>query len=290
MTRLVGEELLALDESEVAPDDVVFHKFYQFKATKKSQKKTKEKKRGEDEDDDITGIEDGGGAFMDGDDSEDDEVDLLLEKHEGTAMGLSGVDGEDDVEEDADSEGEFDYDKLSDAFDMEEDEENDDEDDKDDDLDDDLDGLEFDMDDDIKPKRKGKIVESMGSDSDEDNGSESDFDLGEPPESESEDDSVGSIEVGDLPSDEDTKSVRKETVKEKKTKKKQISKGEDSIKKTKRKKGQIEVAPSEKKGKSKSPFADISEYAELIEETEEGRPLKGKEVKGRRKKFKSSRD
>lgn len=276
---------MALDESEVAPDDVVFHKFYQFKATKKSQKKKKEKKRGEDEDDDITGLDDGGGAFMDGDDSEDDEVDLLLEKHEGIAMGLSGVDGEDDAE-DADSEGEFDYDKLSDAFDMEEDEEKDDEDDEDDDLDD---GLEFDMDDDIKPKRKGKIVESMGRDSDEENGSESDFDLGEPPESESEDDSVGSIEVGDLPSDEDTKSVRKETVKDKKTKKKQITNGEDSIKKTKRKKEQIEVAPSGKKGKSKSPFADISEYADLIEETEEGRPLKG-EVKGRGKKFKSSRD
>lgn len=277
---------MALDESEVAPDDVVFHKFYQFKATKKSQKKKKEKK-GEDEDDDITGMDDGGGAFMDGDDSSDDEVDLLLEKHEGVAMGLSGVDGEDDVEEDADSEGEFDYDKLSNAFDMEEDEENDNEDDEDDDLDD---GLEFDMDDDINPKRKGKIVESMGGDLDEENGSESDFDLGEPPESESEDDSVGSIEVGDLPSDEDTKSVRKDTVEVKKTKKKQSTNGEDSIKKTKRKKEQIEVVPSGKKGKSKSPFADISEYADLIEETKEGRPMKGKEVKGRGKKFKPSRD
>lgn len=273
---------MALDESEVAPDDVVFHKFYQTKAMKKTQKKTKEKKRGEDDDDYITGLDDGGGAFMDGDDSDDDEVDLLLEKDEGLAMGLSGVDGEDDVEDEADSEGEFDYDKLSKAFDMEEDDVNDDE---DDDLNDMDDGLEFDMDDDIKPKRKGKIVESIDSDSDEENSSESDFDLGEPPESESEDDSVGSIEVGDLPSDEDANSVGKE----KKTKLKQIS-NEDSIKKTKRKKEQIEVALIGTKEKSKSPFADISEYADLIEETAEGRPTKGKQVKGRGKNLKSSRD
>lgn len=56
MTCLVREELLTLDESEVAHNDVVFHKFYQTKATKKTFKKTKEKKKWG-EDDDITWLD-----------------------------------------------------------------------------------------------------------------------------------------------------------------------------------------------------------------------------------------
>lgn len=46
---------MTLDESEVARNDVVFHKFYQTKATKKTHKKTKEKKWSED--DDITWLD-----------------------------------------------------------------------------------------------------------------------------------------------------------------------------------------------------------------------------------------
>ncbi|KAG0631987.1 hypothetical protein M758_1G296500 [Ceratodon purpureus] len=272
--RLVGEELLALDENEVAPDDLVFHKFYQMKVSKRKVKKAKHRK--DDEDDDITGLDDVDGR--DGDDSDDDEVDALLERDEGQEMGVVGEDEPDDEEGD-ESEGEFDYDKMEHTFDMEDDEEDEE--------------LELDEDDsDASPKKKskkGSMIEAADDDdSDDSYGSEDAFDLGEYPESEPEDDdSDGSIEVGDLPSDEEPEPSKKKTpaTSDKAVKKSKPTR-EEKPKKKKKQADAVEV-PLGKKGKSKSPFASFQEYEDIIDRDEA--PV-GKVRKGKGKRAKSSKD
>ncbi|XP_024383278.1 protein SLOW WALKER 2 [Physcomitrium patens] len=262
--RLVGEELLALNENEVAPDDVVFHKFYQFKVSNRKVKKAKHKI--DDEEDDITGLDDVDGGDVD--DSDDDEVDALLERDEGREMGSAGEDsGEDDGGE---SEGEFDYDKMEHTVDMEDDEE-------DEELDDDSD----DSDDSPKKNKKGIPVEVADSDSDGD--SEDDFDLGEYPDSEPEDDSDGSIEVGDLPSDDEPESnkTKSKPIHDKATKKDNASR--DQPKKKKKKKKQDVEVPVGKKGKSKSPFASFQDYEDIIDRDQAVEAPKGKSRKGNKK-------
>lgn len=260
---------MALDENEVAPEDVVFHKFYQTKVSNRKVKKAKHKK--DDEDDDITGLDEADG--IDGDDSDEDEVDALLEQDEGREMGLAG---EEDLEdEDGDeSEGEFDYDKLEQTFDMEEDEE--------------LDGEDADTSP-KKKKKKGGEVEAANNDSDESYGSEDDFDLGEYPESEAEEDSDGSIDIGDLPSDEESQPSKKRTVaiSNEGVKKGKVTQEGKAKKNSKKQQADAVVLPS---GKKKSPFASFQDYEEIIERDQVGEAPKAKSRKGKGKKLKSDRD
>jgi len=257
-----------MDENEVAPDDVVFHKFYQTKVSNRKVKKAKHKK--DEEDEDITGIDEVDG--IDGDDSDEEEVDALLERDEGREMGSAGE--EDPEGEDGDeSEGEFDYDELEHTFDMEEDEE--------------LEGEDFDTSP-KKKKKKKKIVETATSDSDESYGSEDEFDLGEYPESEAEEDSDGSIEIGDLPSDEESKPSKKRTVavSDKGVKQAKVTGEGKAKKKLKNKQVDAVQLPSGKK----SAFASLQDYEDIIERDQTGGAPKDKGRKGKGKKSKSSRD
>lgn len=259
--RLVGAELLALDESEVAPDDVVFHKFYQTKSMKSRSKSSKKKKTSKDDEDDITGMDDEDGQLVDGDDSDDEEVDALLEKDEGLAMGLKGDDALDDEETE-----DFDYDKLGEAFELEDEDESD---------------GEF-----KKVNTDNNIAEpdASGSSANEWSQSDNDLDLEGPAESESDVDSLDSIEVGDLPSDtdEDGVAVKAETGKgSMRTKKKKIV-----TKASKRKpgrKGEPELG-GRQKTKLKSPFASVQEYAHLLEDVDASEKVsKAKRKRVRRK-------
>ncbi|CAM6017455.1 unnamed protein product [Sphagnum balticum] len=259
--RLVGAELLALDESEVAPDDVVFHKFYQTKSMKSRSKSSKKKKTSKDDEDDITGMGDEDGQLVDGDDSDDEEVDALLEKDEGLAMGLKG----DDALDDGDTE-DFDYDKLGEAFELEDQDESD---------------GEFE-----KVNTDNNIAEpdASGSSANEWSQSDNDLDLEGLAESESDVDSLDSIEVGDLPSDTDEEgvAVKAETGKgSMRTKKKKIV-----TKASKRKpgrKGEPELG-GRQKTKLKSPFASVQEYAHLLEDVDASEKVsKAKRKRVRRK-------
>ncbi|KAI5063062.1 hypothetical protein GOP47_0021609 [Adiantum capillus-veneris] len=93
----VRNDFLNLSEKEVAPEDVVFHKFYTSKVGRK-QKSTKIAKS---KDDDIlvTGEDD-----LLGDESDDDEIEDLLDQGEGAEMGLDDLSEEED-----ESEGEWTY-------------------------------------------------------------------------------------------------------------------------------------------------------------------------------------
>ena len=277
-TRLGPAELLALDESEVPPEDVVFHKFYQTKAIKsKSQRKKKDTSG--DKDEDITGIVDEDRDQEDGDDSDDEEVDALLEKDEGWAMGLSGVEGEDDME-DGQSEGEFDYDKFEDAFEVEDEEESD----------------EALVDNTKKAtKRKATVSERQGTDDDEWSESDLKFDIGNPPESASEDDdSMGSIDIGELPSDSDEEVEMSKKVSGKGGKikgRKAIVTGGGKKNRTKeRKESEIQGLPARQKGKSKSPFASLEDYAHITESGDAAKGIGKLETKAWRKLTRSTRD
>ncbi|KAI3838081.1 hypothetical protein MKW98_009032 [Papaver atlanticum] len=89
---LIGAEILSLDEEDVAPEDLVFHKFYTNKMN--SSKKPKKKKkvaedeateellgfdRGDGSEDDIGGDDDGGEDEIGGDESDNEEIDNLLD-------------------------------------------------------------------------------------------------------------------------------------------------------------------------------------------------------------------
>ena len=91
----VGAEFLELTEGEVAPEDIAFHKFYTAKVNRKGNTK-KEFKMKEDmapnnDDNDLMG-----------DESDDDEIEDLLEQEEGEEMGLDDV-----TDDENDSEGEW---------------------------------------------------------------------------------------------------------------------------------------------------------------------------------------
>jgi len=258
---------LALDENEVAPDDVVFHKFYQTKVSNRKVKKAKHKK--DDEDDDITGLDEVDG--IDGDDSDDEEVDALLDKDEAQEMGSVGEEDPEDEDRD-ESEGEFDYDKLEHTFDMDEDEE--------------LEGEDSDTSP-KKKKKKSKVVEAANGDSDDSLGSEDDFDLGEYPESEAEEDSDGSIGIGELPSDEESKPSTKRSVaiSDKGVKKGEVTGEGKAKKKMKNKQVDAVQLPSGKK----SPFASFQDYEDIIDRDEAGEAPKGKVRKGKGKRLHSIR-
>lgn len=97
----VGMEFLQLSEREVAPEDVVFHRFYTSKSGKKKGKVGKKEAQIKDE---ITTVGEGEDDLLGADDSDDDEVEDLLDQDEGMEMGLDEF-----SEEDSESDENFTY-------------------------------------------------------------------------------------------------------------------------------------------------------------------------------------
>ncbi|ESQ27942.1 hypothetical protein EUTSA_v10018056mg [Eutrema salsugineum] len=107
--HMIGSEILSLAEEDVSPEDLVFHKFYvnKMNSTKPSKKKKKKKKLPEEEAaEELYDVNDGDGGgnydsdveFEAGDESDNEEIENML----------------DDVDDDAVEEegGEYDYDDL----------------------------------------------------------------------------------------------------------------------------------------------------------------------------------
>ncbi|CAI0473109.1 unnamed protein product [Linum tenue] len=98
--NLIGPEILSLAEEDVAPEDVVFHKFYANKANSTNPKKQKKKKKKTSAEEDAEDLFDAGDGGADddvagGDESDNDEIEELL-----------------DATLDQDDGGEYDYDDL----------------------------------------------------------------------------------------------------------------------------------------------------------------------------------
>lgn len=87
---LVGADILQLDEMDVAPEDVVFHKFYMNKMNSSKKPKKKKKKTEDEAAEDLIGDND------EDDESDNEEIDAILDSTN-TAL---------------DAEGEYDYDDL----------------------------------------------------------------------------------------------------------------------------------------------------------------------------------
>uniref|UniRef100_A0A7N0TZJ5 CCAAT-binding factor domain-containing protein n=1 Tax=Kalanchoe fedtschenkoi TaxID=63787 RepID=A0A7N0TZJ5_KALFE len=90
--RVIGSDILLLAETDVAPEDFVFHKFYMNKmdSTKKMRKKKKKKAKEDDEAiDDLLGMP--GGE----DDSDNDEIETMLDSTDA----MLGKDGDYDYED-----------------------------------------------------------------------------------------------------------------------------------------------------------------------------------------------
>ncbi|CAH9118594.1 unnamed protein product [Cuscuta europaea] len=109
--QLFGEQILSLAETDVPPEDLVFHKFYLNKM--KSSKKLKKKKKTRDDDDVADEILDGqvsdDDEDFDVDESDDEEIDNMLDT------------ADPDFEEDGEEE-DYDYDDLDKAVDASADE------------------------------------------------------------------------------------------------------------------------------------------------------------------------
>ncbi|KAM2957331.1 hypothetical protein FF2_024336 [Malus domestica] len=90
--QLIGPEILSLAEEDVAPEDLVFHKFYMNKMNSSKKPKKKKKKSTEDEGAADLFDVDGGG----GDDSDNEEIDNMLD-----SAGVS-----------IEADGDYDYDDL----------------------------------------------------------------------------------------------------------------------------------------------------------------------------------
>ncbi|PWA96240.1 CCAAT-binding factor [Artemisia annua] len=100
--QLIGADILQLDEMDVAPEDLVFHKFFMNKMNA-SKKPKKKKKKGADEEavEDFMGDDD-----MEEDESDNEEIDAILDS---TKSAL-------------DSDAEYDYDDLDQLADDDDDE------------------------------------------------------------------------------------------------------------------------------------------------------------------------
>ncbi|KAF2594047.1 hypothetical protein F2Q70_00045325 [Brassica cretica] len=106
--QMIGSDILRLAEEDVSPEDLVFHKFYvnKMNSTKQSKKKKKKKLPEEEAAEELYDVNDGDGGgdydsdveFEAGDESDNEEIENLL----------------DDVDDDAVEEeaGEYDYDDL----------------------------------------------------------------------------------------------------------------------------------------------------------------------------------
>lgn len=108
---LVGPDLLSLAEEDVRPEDVVFHKFYVAKANS-SKRKPKKKKEKEIDDEAIRDdllvedVEDVEDDFAGGDESDNDEIDNLIEQDAG-------------LDTQYQSGGEYDYEQLDEVLELE---------------------------------------------------------------------------------------------------------------------------------------------------------------------------
>ncbi|CAH2066927.1 unnamed protein product, partial [Thlaspi arvense] len=106
--HMIGSEIISLAEEDVSPEDLVFHKFYvnKMSSTKPSKKKKKKKLPEEEDAEELYDVNDGDGGgnydsdveFEAGDESDNEEIENML----------------DDVDDDAVEEegGEYDYDDL----------------------------------------------------------------------------------------------------------------------------------------------------------------------------------
>ncbi|XP_076913735.1 protein SLOW WALKER 2-like [Bidens hawaiensis] len=166
---LIGADILQLDETDVAPEDVMFHRFYMNKMNSSKKPKKKKKKSGDDEaaDFDLVGEE------GEDDESDNEEIDAILDSTN-TALDADGDYDYDDLVKIADDDDNdlvgnaSDDDGMEFPEDMSEDDEvvgNDDDDDDDDDVNigDAQDGSD-DEDDvfEIKPSRKRKTRGKTG--------------------------------------------------------------------------------------------------------------------------------
>ncbi|KAG7586794.1 CCAAT-binding factor [Arabidopsis thaliana x Arabidopsis arenosa] len=135
--RVIGAEILSLAEGDVAPEDLVFHKFYvnKMNSTKQSKKKKKKKLREEEAAEELYDVNDGDGGenydsdveFEGGDESDNEEIENMLDDVDENAVeeeggeydydDLDGVAGEDDEElvadvSDADIDSDMDMDLI----------------------------------------------------------------------------------------------------------------------------------------------------------------------------------
>ncbi|KAJ0674024.1 putative CCAAT-binding factor [Helianthus annuus] len=99
--QLIGADIIQLDEMDVAPEDVVFHRFYMNKMNSAKKPKKKKKKAADDEAADFDLLGDEG----DGDESDDEEIDAILDS---TNPAL-------------DADGDYDYDNLDEIADDDDD-------------------------------------------------------------------------------------------------------------------------------------------------------------------------
>ncbi|EOA34544.1 hypothetical protein CARUB_v10022090mg [Capsella rubella] len=155
--RVIGSEILALAEGDVAPEDLVFHKFYvnKMNSTKQSKKKKKKKLPEEEEAEELYDVNDGDGGenygsdddLDGGDESDNEEIENLLDDVDDNAVEEEGseydyddldrVAGDDEEELVADvSDAEMDTDMDMDMLDGEDVEDDDNDNDNDDDEDD----------------------------------------------------------------------------------------------------------------------------------------------------------
>ncbi|BBG98745.1 CCAAT-binding factor [Prunus dulcis] len=92
--QLIGPEILSLAEEDVAPEDLVFHKFYMNKMNSSKKPKKKKKKKATEDDEAAADLFDVDGG--NGDDSDNEEIDSMLD-----SAGLS-----------TEADGDYDYDDL----------------------------------------------------------------------------------------------------------------------------------------------------------------------------------
>ncbi|KZV14923.1 CCAAT/enhancer-binding protein zeta [Dorcoceras hygrometricum] len=88
--QLIGAEIISLAEADVPPEDVVFHKFYMNKMNSSKKHKKKKKKTADDEaSEEIFGVD------VDEDESENEEIDNLLDSGDPSLDTERGYDYED---------------------------------------------------------------------------------------------------------------------------------------------------------------------------------------------------
>ncbi|CAK7356462.1 unnamed protein product [Dovyalis caffra] len=132
-THLIGSEILSLAEVDVPPEDLVFHKFYVNKMNTSKPKKKKKKKAAEEAAEDLFDVGDGDDEVVGDDESDNEEIDDLLDSANLTLEAENEYDYDDldqivdeddddlvrnvdDAEEDATTDGE-DFDTIVDSDD-----------------------------------------------------------------------------------------------------------------------------------------------------------------------------
>uniref|UniRef100_A0A1J3K4C8 CCAAT/enhancer-binding protein zeta n=1 Tax=Noccaea caerulescens TaxID=107243 RepID=A0A1J3K4C8_NOCCA len=164
--HMIGSEILSLAEEDVAPEDLVFHKFYvnKMNSTKQSKKKKKKKLPEEEAAEELYDVNDGDGGgnydsdveFEAGDESDNEEIENMLDNVDDDAVEEEG--GEYDYDDLDNVAGDDDEELVADVSDAEMDTDMDmvGGEDVDDDIDDNADGDDSDGDDDGLGNKKKK--------------------------------------------------------------------------------------------------------------------------------------